>query len=418
MHEKRQPCDDTYRETTVDGICLSKSELARRRPTILVVDDDAVQRVMVRESLEQVGYAVVEAGNGAEGLDEIRRCQPDLVLLDVVMPELDGFDTCAELRRQQESEHLPVIMVTGLEDVNSVQRAFDVGATSFLTKPMNWALLDYHIKYVLRAKRTEQELREAKEKAETASRVKTDFLATMSHELRTPLNAIIGFSEVVKEELLGPLGNRKYTEYMHDIHRSGVHLLELINDLLEFAKFESGKLDLVEGEINLNQVIDTAVRQVKPLAEVAGVKLHQRIAEELPLYRADQRKLSQILLNLLSNAIKFTPVGGEVRVISKRDKSGRISMTINDTGIGIAPQDIDAIFEPFHQLDSTLTRKYQGTGLGVPLAAAMIELHGGTLSFDSEVGVGTKATVELPADRIIRPEEIPLEAEPTVELET
>jgi signal transduction histidine kinase len=418
MHEKRQPCDDTYRETTVDGIRLSKSELARRRPTILVVDDDAVQRVMVRESLEQVGYAVVEAGNGAEGLDEIRRCQPDLVLLDVVMPELDGFDTCAELRRHQETEHLPVIMVTGLEDVHSVQRAFDVGATSFLTKPMNWALLDYHIKYILRAKRTEQELREAKEKAETASRVKTDFLATMSHELRTPLNAIIGFSEVVKEELLGPLGNRKYTEYMHDIHRSGVHLLELINDVLEFAKFESGKLDLVEGEINLNQVIDTAVRQVKPLAEVAGVKLHQRIAEELPLYRADQRKLSQILLNLLSNAIKFTPVGGEVRVISKRDKSGRISMTINDTGIGIAPQDIDAIFEPFHQLDSTLTRKYQGTGLGVPLAAAMIELHGGTLSFDSEVGVGTKATVELPADRIIRPEEIPLESEPTVELET
>jgi signal transduction histidine kinase len=418
MHEKRQPCDDTYRETTVDGIRLSKSELARRRPTILVVDDDAVQRVMVRESLEQVGYAVVEAGNGAEGLDEIRRCQPDLVLLDVVMPELDGFDTCAELRRHQETEHLPVIMVTGLEDVHSVQRAFDVGATSFLTKPMNWALLDYHIKYILRAKRTEQELREAKEKAETASRVKTDFLATMSHELRTPLNAIIGFSEVVKEELLGPLGNRKYTEYMHDIHRSGVHLLELINDVLEFAKFESGKLDLVEGEINLNQVIDTAVRQVKPLAEVAGVKLHQRIAEELPLYRADQRKLSQILLNLLSNAIKFTPVGGEVRVISKRDKSGRISMTINDTGIGIAPQDIDAIFEPFHQLDSTLTRKYQGTGLGVPLAAAMIELHGGTLTFDSEVGVGTKATVELPADRIIRPEEIPLESEPTVELET
>jgi signal transduction histidine kinase len=293
-------------------------------------------------------------------------------------------------------------MVTGLDDVSSIDRAYQAGATDFITKPINWPLFNHRARFLLRFGRTQRALHEAMEKAEAASRAKTEFLATMSHELRTPLNAIIGFSEVLKRELLGPLGQDRYREYAKDINESGAHLLSLISDILEYSKSESGKLRLVESEVDLNQMVANVIRQQGPRAEVAGISLHREGVEQPIRIRGDERKLRQVLMNLVSNAVKFTPMGGEVRVGLSRDDEGHVLLRVIDTGIGIAAEDMPKVFTAFGQIDNAWSRRYEGTGLGIPLAKAMIELHDGALTIASNVGSGTIVTVRLPRERVLR----------------
>ncbi|MGE0117930.1 MAG: sensor histidine kinase [Dongiaceae bacterium] len=369
---------------------------------VLVADDDVVHRLLMRESLEVSGFIVHEAGDGLEALDLLDRLHPELMFLDAMMPRVDGFAACVETRKRPHGAHVPVLMVTGLDDVSSIDRAYQAGATDFITKPINWPLFNHRARFLLRFGRTQRALHEAMERAEGASRAKTEFLATMSHELRTPLNAIIGFSEVLKRELLGPLGQERYREYARDINESGAHLLSLISDILEYSKSESGKLRLVESEIDLNQMIANVVRQQAPRAEVAGVSIHREGMEQTIRIRGDERKLRQVLVNLASNAIKFTPMGGEVRVGLVRDDEGNVLIRVSDTGIGIAAEDMPKVFTAFGQIDNAWSRRYEGTGLGIPLAKAMIELHDGTLTIASNVGSGTVVTVKLPRERVLR----------------
>jgi len=369
---------------------------------VLVADDDVVHRLLMRESLEAAGFKVHEAGDGLEALDLVDKLQPELMFLDAMMPRVDGFACCVETRKRPHGAHIPVLMVTGLDDVSSIDRAYQAGATDFITKPINWPLFNHRARFLLRFGRIQRALHEAMEKAETASRAKTEFLATMSHELRTPLNAIIGFSEVLKRELLGPLGQERYREYAKDINESGAHLLNLISDILEYSKSESGKLRLVEAEVDLNQMIAMIVRQQGPRAEAAGVSITRDGQEQTLRIHADERKLRQVLMNLLSNAIKFTPMGGEVHVGLQRDDDGNVHIRISDTGIGIAPEDMPKVFSAFGQVDNAWTRRHEGSGLGIPLAKAMIELHGGELQIASKVGSGTSVTVKLPRERVLR----------------
>jgi signal transduction histidine kinase len=369
---------------------------------VLVADDDVVHRLLMRESLEVAGFIVHEAGDGLEALDLLDRLHPELMFLDAMMPRVDGFAACVETRKRPHGAHVPVLMVTGLDDVSSIDRAYQAGATDFITKPINWPLFNHRARFLLRFGRTQRALHEAMEKAEAASRAKTEFLATMSHELRTPLNAIIGFSEVLKRELLGPLGQDRYREYAKDINESGAHLLSLISDILEYSKSESGKLRLVESEVDLNQMVANVIRQQGPRAEVAGISLHRDGVEQPIRIRGDERKLRQVLMNLVSNAVKFTPMGGEVRVGLSRDEEGHVLLRVIDTGIGIAAEDMPKVFTAFGQIDNAWSRRYEGTGLGIPLAKAMIELHDGALTIASNVGSGTIVTVKLPRERVLR----------------
>jgi signal transduction histidine kinase len=369
---------------------------------VLVADDDAVHRLLMRESLQVAGFVVHEAGDGLEALDLLDRLHPELMFLDAMMPRVDGFAACVETRKRPHGAHVPVLMVTGLDDVSSIDRAYQAGATDFITKPINWPLFNHRARFLLRFGRTQRALHEAMERAEAASRAKTEFLATMSHELRTPLNAIIGFSEVLKRELLGPLGQERYREYAKDINESGAHLLSLISDILEYSKSESGKLRLVESEVDLNQMIANVVRQQGPRAEVAGIALLRDGVEQPIRIRGDERKLRQVLMNLASNAIKFTPMGGEVRLGLGRDDDGGVAITVVDTGIGIAADDMPKVFTAFGQIDNAWSRRYEGSGLGIPLAKAMIELHDGSLTIASNVGSGTVVTVKLPRERVLR----------------
>ncbi len=246
-----------------------------------------------------------------------------------------------------------------------------------------------------------EELSIAYQQLKCAKLAQSQFLANMSHELRTPLNAIIGFSEIIESETLGPVGSVKYRDYAGDIHESGQHLLELINDILDLSKVESGTDELHEDQIEIPEIIRSALKLVGHRAEQGGVKLELELAERLPALRADERKLKQILVNLLSNAIKFTDAGGEVALWAWcRMDSGYVFQII-DTGIGIAPEDIPKALSRFGQVDGDLNRQHEGTGLGLPLTKALVELHGGTLDLQSQVSVGTTVTVRFPAERIV-----------------
>jgi PAS domain S-box-containing protein len=251
-------------------------------------------------------------------------------------------------------------------------------------------------------KEREQALMLAKEAAEIANRSKSEFLANISHELRTPLNAIIGFSEIMRDEIFGPIGSPQYREYLTDVLDSAHHLLGLINDILDLAKAEAGKLELAEEVVDLPSVARAAIRLVRERADRSGLEIVSTLTDDLPFAYADERKLKQILLNLLSNAVKFTPEGGTVEVSAAIEPAGDLVLAVRDTGIGIAPEDIAVALAPFGQVEGSLNRKHEGTGLGLPLCRAMTELHGGQLAIESTVGAGTTVRVRLPAVRLVR----------------
>jgi signal transduction histidine kinase/HAMP domain-containing protein len=250
-------------------------------------------------------------------------------------------------------------------------------------------------------KERETVLREAKEQAESASRSKSEFLANMSHELRTPLNAVLGFSEIIRDAIMGPVDAR-YQEYANDIYTAGRHLLSLINDVLDLSKIEVGRLELQEENVDIAEVVATCNRIIEGRAKEAELVVAVNIAPELPLVRADERRLKQIVLNLLSNAVKFTPAGGQIVITAGMLHSGEPIIAVSDTGIGMRGEDVTLALEPFRQIDGALNRRYEGTGLGLPLVQRLVQLHGGTLSIKTAPGAGTTITLRLPADRCIR----------------
>jgi signal transduction histidine kinase len=313
-----------------------------------------------------------------------------------------------------------VLMPAAVLDPDSLAIAVAAVAVLIVALGLIGALLDHHLAgratseaerlrvHVTALEATQRELEEASrnlgvalQSADTANQAKSQFLAAMSHELRTPLNAVIGFSEMLTNEIFGPLGDGRYRGYAEDIRASGAHLLSLISDILDLSRLDTGSADLVEEEFDVSQVIAETIRMLSSQAENAGVELREAAAAHLPLLRADRRRIRQVLINLVSNAIKFTPAKGAVRASALLD-GDVLTVRIEDTGIGMAKDDIPRALEHFTQVDGALSRKYEGAGLGLPLSKRLMELHGGRLTIESEANVGTAVTIAFPPGRVMR----------------
>ncbi|MCW5732248.1 MAG: response regulator [Alphaproteobacteria bacterium] len=379
------------------------STYGARRVRVLLVEDNEADARLTQELLREVqgfDFDLRRAGRLSEAMDLIRAEAFDVALLDFALPDGMGVPLVAEMHAG--APNLPILILTGNDDEAAAIEALKSGAEDYLVKGQgDGHLIVRAMRYAIERKRIVAMLKEAKEAAELANRAKSQFLANMSHELRTPLNAIIGFSQIIREQTAGPPVADCYRDYANDILTSGMHLLELINDILDLSKIEAGKLDLLESVIEIGELVESCLRPMQARSSESGIRLVTALPRDLPGLWADARKMRQILFNLISNSMKFTQPGGRVEVRAELDGEG-LELAVADDGIGIAQEDIPRVLTPFVQVESTLTRRHSGTGLGLPIARSLAELHGGSLSIESAPGAGTTVRVRMPGERLLR----------------
>ena len=377
--------------------------------SVMIIDDDLGFAESLADVLRRRGYAACCLDTPERALAALRQ-PPDrgaaapVALIDVRLP--GGVDLIPRLRAEQ--PELICVLMTAAIDSQTAVAAMRRGAYDYFDKLRDpdalFAVLDRcfdRVALQLEREAAYESLRLAKDAAEAASRAKSGFLAMVSHELRTPLNAIIGFSEMMQREMLGPLANEKYQTYVGDIHESGMHLLRIINDILDLSKAEAGKLELHEEVFDLRDTIRAVRQLIGTRIGDSGLTALVELSADLPRLRADERKTKQVLLNLVINAVKFTPRGGHIEIASRFDPDTGVIVTVSDTGIGIAPGDLARVLEPFEQVGSPFIRSRQGTGLGLPLVKAIMERHGGSIAVNSEIGVGTQVSVTFPLRRAV-----------------
>lgn len=365
--------------------------------TVLIADDDPVQLMLTSETLAAEGYKVIEAEDGDAAVRLFLAEKPDMAILDVMMPGQTGFEVCTLIRRNSDPDMamIPVVLVTGLEDEDSVQTAFEVGATTFIAKPVQWALLGHQVRYLLRSAAMESELRHAKAQVEEASVLKSRLFATLCHELRTPLNGVIGFADVMLGQGLGPIGNPGYLDYAKDIRQCGDDLLSQVNRMLLLSRLEAGLAPLKASAANADLLLEQAAKRFRKAAEPRAVAINVRpLAAPLRLW-CDIEVLNAGISALVDNAVKFSPFGGTVEV-SAEEMGDQVVITVCDQGNGANVGDLEKLMRPFSQAETGLDRAHNGLGLGLPIARLAAERHNGRLAIANASTGGFVASMILP----------------------
>ena len=384
------------------------TQIADVPPRVLIVDDERRNAELLKVMLTPEGYVLLTASCGEDALALLADQQPDLILLDVMMPGMDGYQVATKIKQNPATNNIPVIMLTALDDRNAKMLGLNAGAEDFLTKPVDRAELCVRVRNLLRLKAYGDKLRvahaalaialteagEARLMAEHANNAKTQFLRAMSHELRTPLNAISGYTEILEMGIRGSV-NPAQVKDLGRIKRASAYLLRLINDVLTIARLEGARpLHLISIAVNpvLSEVESLCILQAK----ANGLTLMVTECHHEIFAKADAERFQQILLNLVTNAIKFTPKGGSINV-SSDDDAGVVRVRVNDTGVGVRMLDIERVFEPFVQIDRHLTSDtQQGVGLGLSISRELARAMSGDLTLESVEGVGSTFTLTLP----------------------
>ncbi len=376
---------------------------------VLIVDDDVINLQTLGNSLEKANHEVMIANNGKLALEIVQSGKPDIILLDIVMPEMDGYAVCRRIRKHYPPSEIPIIFLTAETDAEFVVEGFSAGGSDFISKPVDLGILLARVNTQLQLARYQWTEKQEKQNLEDRVRARTlelehslqmlqkekkakdDFMATMSHELRTPLASILGFCEILSDEVKEP----EHLEYLSQIRSSGENQLALVNDILDICKVDSGNLDLHEGPYSLSLLLDEVHGMLSHSVSEKGLELTIEQKNRAPnILIGDSQRIKQILLNLVSNGIKFTEKGGVSLTTDVTDN--QLQFVVSDTGIGIQPENMNRLFKRFEQLDGAINRRFGGAGLGLYIAKQFTDLMGGTLTATSEYGHGSTFVLRLP----------------------
>jgi len=364
-------------------------------PTILVVDDTEDNLDLLEFALKRKPVHMLRASSGKECLKLAAQYHPDIILLDIQMPEMDGFETLKRLRASKKSADIPVIFLTARrKDASSIEQGLLLGAEEYLTKPIDTDELLVRTRSLVRLKKMEMEL----------ERTKADFMAMLIHDMRSPIGGISSILELLEEPLIrGEAVQEVHRELLTSAEEAIKRLLHLINDMLDLSKFEAGKMNLTRESVHIGKLAETIMKQMLPQFKQKGIHIKLVPEDDLPLISADANKISQVFANILSNALKFTLPNGTIQIVMGKMQEGTAAgesvwVAISNTGIGILPDELPTIFERYKQGVASAIVQAKGTGLGLAICKLIVEAHGGTITAESEPAKLTVFRFTLPVN--------------------
>lgn len=351
---------------------------------ILIADDQEGNQILMKYILEKKGYEVLVASDGEEAIEVATEMDPDLVLMDVVMPGMDGYEACKILKDNPKTKNIPIVMITSLNDVTDKVKGLEVGADDFMSKPPNEVELTARVKSLIRMKDQQKEIEQ----------LRNDFTAMLVHDLRAPLTSVLGFTDLISSS--GDLTDAEKTEYLNIISISGRKMLDLINDILDVSKLESGDIALNFSKVNLSRIVADNIEKNHGLFLQKHLSVDKNLDETI-FIRIDQGKIDQVLTNLVSNAAKFSFDNGIIKIsVSKVGKS--VVCKVSDTGTGISESELPLIFEKYKQASTGKSHNFKGTGLGLYISKMIMEAHHGSISVESTPGMGTSFSLVFPVE--------------------